>query len=64
MMPVPEPEGIREFLNELGEVAERRHLHLEVADGQLVAVGDRPGTDPVPVQWDEDLKRYSIGEVE
>jgi hypothetical protein len=62
MLPGAEPAGIREFLDELEEVADRRHLHLEAFDGHLLAVDDRPGNDPVPVEWDETLGRYAISE--
>jgi hypothetical protein len=57
---MPAPNRLEEFMAELKEVAERRHLHLEVQDGHLVAVDDTPGIDPVLVHWDESLKSYSL----
>jgi hypothetical protein len=52
--------GLRDFLDEMGEVAGRRGMHLEVMDGHMVAVDNRPGSDPIPVTWDDDLKTYEL----
>ncbi|MGZ4124655.1 MAG: hypothetical protein ACXVQU_03770 [Actinomycetota bacterium] len=60
MYPQPMDVGLRDFLNDLAEVHGDRHLHLEAQDGRLVAVSDTPGTDPVPVEWDDDLHRYQV----
>ncbi len=60
MYPQPMDVGLRDFLNDLSEVHGERHLHLEAQDGRLVAVSDIPGTDPVPVEWDDDLHRYQL----
>jgi hypothetical protein len=54
--------GLRDFLNDLADVYGERQMHLEAKDGLLVAVSDVPGTDPVPVEWDDDLHRYRLAE--
>jgi hypothetical protein len=51
---------VRAFLDELGELSDRSHLHLEVMDDRLVAVDDRPGSDIVPVVWDEAENGYRV----
>jgi hypothetical protein len=57
---LPINQELFEFLDELKDLRDRSHMHLEVMDGNLVAVDDRPGTDPVPVLWDEGLKGYRV----
>lgn len=59
-MGMPVPNRLEEFMSDLKEVAERRHLHLEAQEGHLVAVDDTPGIDPVPVHWDDSLMSYSL----
>jgi hypothetical protein len=57
---IPMDAGLRDFLNDLEIVSGNRQMHLEVLDGRLVAIDDRPGADPVPVAWDDTLKRYRV----
>lgn len=59
-MGLPHPNRLEEFMFDLKELAEKRHLHLEAIDGELVAVDDTPGVDPIPVLWDESLKKYRL----
>jgi hypothetical protein len=59
-MVVPIDAGFRDYLHEMGEVGDRRQMHLEVRDGHMVAVDDRPGGNVVPVVWDDELRRYLI----
>jgi hypothetical protein len=51
---------LSEFLHDLDEVSGAREMHLEVMNGRLLAVDDRPGADPVPVEWDDTLKSYRV----
>jgi hypothetical protein len=58
MMPVGPV--LQDFLDDLEAVSGNRGMHLAVLDGTLVAIEDRPGVDPVPVEWDDNLKRYLV----
>jgi hypothetical protein len=58
---LPIDANLRDFLVEMDEVVGKRHMHLEVLDGHLVAV-DHGDEDPVPVVWDPSLKRYRLAE--
>jgi hypothetical protein len=51
---------LSEFLHAMDSVSGDRGMHLEVRDGVLVAIDDRPGIDPVQVAWDDDLKSYQV----
>jgi hypothetical protein len=53
---------LKDFLDDMEVVSGSRGMHLAVLDGKLVAVDDRPGVDPVPVEWDDTLKRYLVAD--
>ena len=58
MMPISPV--LKDFLDDMEVVSSSRGMHLAVLDGKLVALDDRPGVDPVPVEWDDTLKRYLV----
>ena len=58
MMPISPV--LMDFLDDMEVVSGNRGMHLAVLDGKLVALDDRPGVDPVPVEWDDTLKRYLV----
>ena len=57
---LPMDPHLSEFLHAMDAVSDDRGIHLEVRDGVLMAVDDRPGVDPVQVAWDDDLKSYQV----
>ena len=60
LRPLPPDHPVHGFLDDLSTLGEDHEMHLETIDGHLFAVHEREGSDPVPVRWDRDSKRYEV----